>query len=128
MHRGYKLYLEDILASIDKIQSYIGSFSLEDFAKDEMRVDAVVRNFEIIGEASRNIPILNGEKLLISEMFSPMNILVLIMKFCGTLSRISCQISNRKLVLSSQINKIAKWGQVLLTTVTSDGKKKRHKA
>jgi len=57
MHRGYKLYLEDILTSIDKIQSYIGSFPLEDFVKDEMRVDAVVRNLEIIGEASRNIPV-----------------------------------------------------------------------
>ncbi len=56
MPRGYKLYLEDIFASITKIQNYIGDSSYEDFVKDEMKIDAVVRNLEIIGEASRNIP------------------------------------------------------------------------
>lgn len=56
MPRGYKLYLEDIFASITKIQNYVGDSSYEDFVKDEMKIDAVVRNLEIIGEASRNIP------------------------------------------------------------------------
>jgi len=55
MHRSYKLYLEDILASVNKILKYVGNAPLEDFIKDEMRIDAVVRNFEIIGEASSNI-------------------------------------------------------------------------
>ena len=56
MRRAYKLYLEDILSSIQKIQNYAGNTSLENIVKDEMRIDAIVRNFEIIGEASRNIP------------------------------------------------------------------------
>ena len=47
MHRGHKLYLEDILASIDKIQHYIGLLSAGDFIRDEMRVDAVIRNLEL---------------------------------------------------------------------------------
>ncbi|MFZ3065490.1 MAG: DUF86 domain-containing protein [Nitrospirota bacterium] len=56
MRRAYKLYLEDILSSIQKIQNYAGDASLENIIKDEMRIDAIVRNFEVIGEASRNIP------------------------------------------------------------------------
>ncbi|HML26458.1 MAG TPA: DUF86 domain-containing protein [Methanomethylovorans sp.] len=30
--------------------------TLEEFLEDEMRIDAVVRNLEIIGEAAGNIP------------------------------------------------------------------------
>lgn len=50
------LYLEDILASAKKILRYIGDSTYEDILKDEMRIDAVVRNFEIIGEAASKIP------------------------------------------------------------------------
>lgn len=56
MRRSYKLYLEDILTSANKIQKYVGSSSYEVLINDEMRVDAIIRNFEIIGEASSNIP------------------------------------------------------------------------
>ena len=56
MRRNYLLYLEDILESAIKVQSYAGDLSFEDILKDEMRIDAIVRNFEIIGEASSKIP------------------------------------------------------------------------
>jgi uncharacterized protein with HEPN domain len=56
MPRNYKLYLEDILASAKKIQRYVGKSSFQELIKDEMRVDAIVRNFEIIGVASSNLP------------------------------------------------------------------------
>jgi uncharacterized protein with HEPN domain len=56
MRRNYRLYLEDIMSSAQKILHYVGDLSHDEFAKDEMRVDAVVRNFEIIGEAASNIP------------------------------------------------------------------------
>ncbi len=56
MNRDYKLYLEDILDSTKKIEKYVINLSLEDFTNDEKTVDAVIRNFEIIGEASKNIP------------------------------------------------------------------------
>ncbi|MDP3298420.1 MAG: DUF86 domain-containing protein [Thermodesulfovibrionia bacterium] len=55
MRRSYKLYLEDILASANKILNYIGNYSFEDLIKDEMKIDAIVRNFEIIGQATGNI-------------------------------------------------------------------------
>ncbi len=55
MRRSYKLYLEEILSSTNKIQKYVGDSSFEDLLKDEMKIDAVVRNFEIIGEAANKI-------------------------------------------------------------------------
>jgi len=55
-NRPYKLFLEDIGGSIQKIQKYIKEVSFEDFQDDSLTVDAVLRNLEIVGEASRNIP------------------------------------------------------------------------
>lgn len=54
MHRGYRLYLEDIVNASEKIQRFIGSLTFNEFLNDEKTYDAVVRNFEIIGEAARN--------------------------------------------------------------------------
>jgi len=50
------MYLEDILSSIDRIQEYISGLDFQQFKKDYKTVDAVIRNFEIIGEASKNSP------------------------------------------------------------------------
>jgi uncharacterized protein with HEPN domain len=54
--RDWKLRIEDVLESIAKIQRYTAGITFETFASDEMRIDAVVRNITIIGEAARNIP------------------------------------------------------------------------
>lgn len=54
--RDYSLFIDDILDSIRKIERYTESKTFEGFSQDEMAVDAVIRNFEIIGEAARNIP------------------------------------------------------------------------
>jgi uncharacterized protein with HEPN domain len=56
MHRNYLLYLEDILTASGKILTYVGSTSYADLIKDEMRLDAIIRNFEIIGEAAGKVP------------------------------------------------------------------------
>jgi uncharacterized protein with HEPN domain len=53
--RSDKLYLEDLLTAIGRIAEYIERHNLEQFKQDYKTVDAVVRNFEIIGEASKNI-------------------------------------------------------------------------
>ena len=50
------LLLEDIIESIKKIKIYTRGLSLDDFLKDDKTIDAVIRNFEIIGEASNRIP------------------------------------------------------------------------
>ncbi|MBI5199327.1 MAG: DUF86 domain-containing protein, partial [Nitrospirae bacterium] len=56
MRRSYLLYLEDILESVKNIQGYVGNLAFEELKKDRMRIDAIVRNLEIIGEASSKIP------------------------------------------------------------------------
>lgn len=56
-NRDWKLLIEDILESIEKIQKYSQNLSFEDFVLNSMAIDAVVRNIEIIGEASKNISV-----------------------------------------------------------------------
>jgi len=54
--REWKLFIEDILGSIRLIKNYVENMGFDDFKNDRKTIDAVVRNFEIIGEASRFIP------------------------------------------------------------------------
>ena len=70
------MYLEDILIAMDHIAEYIHSYSFDEFKKDYKTVDAVIRNFEIIGEASKNLPVEIKEKyseLPWTEMYSLRN-------------------------------------------------------
>ena len=48
-------YLGHIVEAIERIHRYVEDMSEIDFLDDEKTQDAVVRNFEIIGEASHNI-------------------------------------------------------------------------
>lgn len=54
--RDYVLFMVDIVEMVEKIERYTQGKSFEDFSHDEMAIDAVIRNFEIIGEAANNIP------------------------------------------------------------------------
>lgn len=54
--RNVNLLLEDILSAAKKIKNYTIDLKYETFSFDEKTVDAVVRNFEIIGEGARRIP------------------------------------------------------------------------
>ena len=54
--REWKLFVEDILESVEKIEEYVKDMTPDGFKQDRKTTDAVVRNFEIIGEASRYIP------------------------------------------------------------------------
>ena len=54
--RNPKLLVEDILDSCYKIMDYTRGISYEEFLADTKTVDAVVRNFEIIGEAANRLP------------------------------------------------------------------------
>jgi uncharacterized protein with HEPN domain len=51
------MYLEDIQLFMSRIAEYILNYTFIDFKRDYKTVDAVIRNFEIIGEASKNLPI-----------------------------------------------------------------------
>lgn len=48
-------YLEHILRAIEKINCYTQEMNEAAFLQNEMAQDAVIRNFEIIGEASHKI-------------------------------------------------------------------------
>lgn len=56
MKRDYRIYLDDILESIEKIEEYTKGKSWLDFANDTELQDAVLRRFEIIGEAIKHTP------------------------------------------------------------------------
>lgn len=50
------IYIVHILDSVAKIQSYTAHKSFQEFSSNSELQDAVVRNLEIIGEASRRLP------------------------------------------------------------------------
>ena len=50
------------MTSMGRIDEYISGMSFVDFKKDYKTVDAVIRNFEIIGEASKKLPDILKEK------------------------------------------------------------------
>ena len=54
--REFILYLEDMLQSMERIDEYLGDIDFKHFKMNHMVVDAIIRNFEIIGEGSKNIP------------------------------------------------------------------------
>ena len=54
--KSYKLFVEDILEAMDKIERYVAGLSYETVAKNRVLVDEVMGNLEIIGEAVENIP------------------------------------------------------------------------
>jgi len=56
VRRSYRLFVEDIRDSLEKIERYIKGLSYEEFIENEIVIDAVIRNLEVIGEASTNIP------------------------------------------------------------------------
>ena len=55
-HRKWDLRIRDILTAIERISTYTRNLDLESFRSDTKTVDAVVRNFEIIGEAAAHLP------------------------------------------------------------------------
>ena|SRR3989344_3212671 len=56
MEKNPGIFLEHILDSIEAIETYAAGQTLEMFLRAGKEQDAVVRRFEIIGEAVKNIP------------------------------------------------------------------------
>lgn len=54
--RDASLLLQDMRESMQKIARYVAGIDQAAFLADEKTVDAVVRNVEIIGEASKQVP------------------------------------------------------------------------
>ena len=55
MYRDLKIYLDDMIQSIDKIFEYTKNISFNEFKNSSLIFDAVVRRLEILGEAANQI-------------------------------------------------------------------------
>ena len=54
--RDFRVYCEDILDSGNAIIEFVHGLSFEEFRDDRKTYSAVIREFEIIGEAAGNLP------------------------------------------------------------------------
>ncbi len=54
--RPAPLLFYDILESINKVENYTRTISFDELMRDERTKDAILRNIQIIGDASKNIP------------------------------------------------------------------------
>jgi uncharacterized protein with HEPN domain len=54
--RDWKIRINDILECIARIQKYTKGMGFDEFESDDKTIDSVLRNLEIIGEASRHVP------------------------------------------------------------------------
>jgi|SRR3989344_9092303 len=56
MKRDYKLFVKDIIEAMEAIEEFVGNMTLDELKADEKTSSAVIRKFEVIGEAAKNIP------------------------------------------------------------------------
>lgn len=56
MKRDYKLFIKDIILAMDSIERFVEAMSLDALMYDDKTASAVIRKFEIIGEATKHIP------------------------------------------------------------------------
>jgi uncharacterized protein with HEPN domain len=56
LRRNWDLRISDIIEAIEKILEYVEGMAFKQFADDRKTIDAVVRNFIIIGEAASHLP------------------------------------------------------------------------
>jgi uncharacterized protein with HEPN domain len=56
MSRDWRLYLEDITESCEKVQRFTAGMERAALLADERTYDAVLRNLEVIGEAAKHVP------------------------------------------------------------------------
>lgn len=60
--RPVHLLIEDMLESVTRIGEYVSGCDRDGFLRDQKTSDAVVRNFEVIGEAASRIPATTAER------------------------------------------------------------------
>ena len=53
--RDPELYLKDILDAMDAIEKFVEGMEFDEFKRDDKTSSAVIRKFEIIGEATKNV-------------------------------------------------------------------------
>ncbi|MGE5514564.1 MAG: DUF86 domain-containing protein [Bacteroidota bacterium] len=56
MTKDWRVRVEDMLEAIERITSYVDGMSRAEFVGDSRTQDAVLRNLEVLGEASKRVP------------------------------------------------------------------------
>jgi len=56
MKRDYRLFIKDIIAAMESIEGFVEDMSFEELMQDDKTSSAVIRKFEIIGEATKRLP------------------------------------------------------------------------
>ena len=56
MTKDYRIYVKDILEAIASIEKFVQNMDFVIFVNDDKTTSAVIRKFEIIGEAAKQIP------------------------------------------------------------------------
>jgi len=56
MKRDCRVYLRDILQAFRNAQQFVGRMSYEEFLSDRKTISAVLRELEIVGEATKQLP------------------------------------------------------------------------
>ncbi|TAJ43886.1 HepT-like ribonuclease domain-containing protein [Methanofollis fontis] len=54
--RASALYLRDIADALERIEEFTAGMTYEEFLHDDRTKSAVIRKFEIIGEAAKGVP------------------------------------------------------------------------
>jgi uncharacterized protein with HEPN domain len=54
--RNFRIYLDDIIDAMEKIESFTAGLSFEEFRSDEKTISAVRDKLIVIGEAAKKIP------------------------------------------------------------------------
>lgn len=56
MKRDFRLFVKDIISAMDAIEKFVSGMTIDEIEKDDKTSSAVIRKFEIIGEAAKHIP------------------------------------------------------------------------
>ena len=56
IQKVYRDYIQDMIEAINDIESFVAGLSFEQFMNDKKTVNAVIRSFEVMGEAAKNLP------------------------------------------------------------------------
>ena len=52
----HKLFVMDIISALESIEKFVKDMKFEEFQWDDKTISAVIRKFEVVGEATRNLP------------------------------------------------------------------------
>jgi uncharacterized protein with HEPN domain len=82
MSRDWLLYLDDLIASAEKIGRLIAGHDATSLQRDEAAFDAVLFNLQVIGKAMKRLPAEHSERLPLEHRRGPSRLRDLIAHHC----------------------------------------------